>query len=285
MAKSNIDPALMGEYRKLAKRADQRLVRLEKLAESGDTNFEGVLTYSYKRAASDAAKWGSNADKPRFNIKPPETAGEIKAKIKDIEAFLEAPTSTKQGIINIYKKRADTFNDKFGEKDDEGNVKNPIKWQDLAKYYKSDTAKREAKRYGSRTIARAVSIKSAYISGKSQKEIQELTEAVKLAKAKKETYEFIEEAKASDKTINQVIMDIVAGDKIEKKTPAKKSYMADAINGVKNPKSAFKKDLKQVQKQISKANKQRVKARNKKKRAKARAKKKKANNRKWRRKW
>lgn len=285
---SNIDPELMREYRRLAKRADQRLVRLEKLAESGDTNFEGVLTYSYKRAASDATKWGSTSEKPRFNIKPPETKGELSAKIKDIESFLNAPTSTKQGIMNVYKKRAETFNKKFGEKDEKGNVKNPVTWQQLANYYKSDQAKREANRYGSRTIARAVKIKSNLYSKLNQAQIQDLQNAVKQARAKNQSWDFIgkKNQTAGDKQVNKVINDIVAGEKIEKKTPAKKSYMHQAINDLSNPTAALRREAKRsarkaknnikrnVKKAVKKANK------SKKQRQKARAKKRKNRRRK-----
>lgn len=285
---SNIDPELMREYRKLAKRADQRLVRLEKLAESGDTNFKGVLTYSYKRAASDAAKWGSMSEKPRFNIKPPETKGELSAKIKDIEAFLNAPTSTKQGIVNVYKKRAETFNKKFGEKDKKGNVKNPVTWQQLANYYKSDQAKREATRYGSRTIARAVKIKSNLYSKLNQAQIQDLQNAVKQARAKKQSWDFIKKKNmtAGDRQVNKVINDIVSGEKIEKKTPAKKSYMQQAINDLSNPTAALRREAKRsarkaknnikrnVKKAVKKSNK------SKKQRQKARAKKRKNRRRK-----
>lgn len=254
MAKSKIDPELMAEYRRLAKRADQRLVRLETLAESGDTNFQGVLTYSYKKAAQDAKKWGSAGEKPRFNVKPPETAGEIKAKIKDIEAFLESPTSTKKGITDVYKKRAETFNKRFGKKGDR-----PVTWQELANYYKSDQAKALDKRYGSKTIARAVRIASNAKSKLNNAQIQDLQEAVKQARAKGQNWDFLEQKTAGDKQVNAAVNAIIAGEKIEKKTPAKKSYMAQAVNDMSSPNTARK-----AKRNIKKSKKQRQKARAKK---------------------
>lgn len=274
MAKSKIDPDLLAEYRRYAKRADQRLVRLEKLAESGDTNFQGVLTYSYKKAAQDAKKWGSTGERPRFNVKPPETTGEIKAKIKDIEAFLESPTSTKKDITDVYKKRAETFNKRFGKKGDR-----PVTWQELANYYKSDQAKALDKRYGSKTIARAVRIASNAKSKLNNAQIQDLQEAVKQARAKGQSWDFLEQKTAGDKQVNAAVNAIIAGEKIEKKTPAKKSYMQQAVNDLSNPNAALrrearraarkakrnvKKNVKNAVKKVKKSKKQRQKARAKK---------------------
>ena len=271
---ANIDPELMKEYRRLAKRADQRLVRLEQLAESGDPNYKGVLTYAYKRAAKDAQKWGSTGEKARFNIKPPETSNELRAKIKDIEHFLEAPTSTKQGITNVYQKRAETFNKNFGGKEKKDR---PITWQELANYYKSDQAKKQDRRYGSKTIARAVKIKSNYMAGRTQKELNELEEAVKAARDKGQNYKFIPEDKASDKVINKIISEIVAGEPIEKKTPAKRSYMREALEHVIDPQKAIKKDMRRAKRAVKKGVKNAKKkyAKSKKQRQKARAKKRK----------
>lgn len=275
---ANIDPELMKEYRRLAKRADQRLVRLEQLAESGDPNYKGVLTYAYKRAAKDAQKWGSTGEKARFNIKPPETSNELRAKIKDIEQFLEAPTSTKQGITNVYQKRAESFNKKFGDKDQK---ERPITWQELANFYKSDQAKKLDRRYGSKTIARAVKIKSNVMRHMSKEQFEDLTEAVKMARAKGENWDFLEQKTAGDKQVNSVVNAIIAGETIEKKTPAKRSYMADAVRDLSNPQAAFKRELRKsrrrAQRKAKKAVKKTVKTvkKNIKKKQKARAKKRK----------
>ena len=281
MAKNKIDPELMAEYRRLSKRADQRLVRLEKLAESGDTNYQGVLLYSYKKAAQDAKKWGSTGERPRFNIKPPETTGEIKAKIKDIEAFLESPTSTKKGITDVYKKRAETFNKRFGKKGDR-----PVTWQELANFYKSDQAKALDKRYGSRTIARAVRIASNAKSKLNKAQIQDLQEAVKQARAKGQKWDFLEQRTAGDKQVNAAVNAIIAGEKIEKKTPAKKSYMQQAVNDLSNPNAALRREARRaarkakrkVNKTVKKLNKNIKKS--KKRRQKTRAKKRKNRRRK-----
>lgn len=102
---------LMSEYRRYAKRADQRLVRLEKYAQ--EQQFKSVTSYAYRKAIHDINKW-SGADAKRFNVKPPNTTAELKAKIADIKQFLGSETSTKRGIVNTYKRRVDTINEKYG---------------------------------------------------------------------------------------------------------------------------------------------------------------------------
>jgi len=103
---------LLREYRKLAKRADQRLVRLEKL--STQENFRSVKKFAYARAIHDIKTW-SGEGATRFNTKPPKTIQGLKAKIADIEHFLEpGNTSTKTGIKQMYIKRQKTILKEYG---------------------------------------------------------------------------------------------------------------------------------------------------------------------------
>lgn len=119
-----VDETLEQYYRRIAKQADQRLLRLENLAKQ--QGYEGATKWSYARAAYDITnKWGGNAETPRFNTKPPEDTNALKAKINDIQEFLQAPTSTKTGITEGYKKKADTFNKNFGTN---------VSWEDWAEY-------------------------------------------------------------------------------------------------------------------------------------------------------
>lgn len=105
-------------YKRLAKVADQRLLRLEKL--SKQENFSGVEHFAYARAQKALDVWGGN----RFNTKMPESPSLRNEKIADMIHFIESPTSTKQGIVNIYQKRADTLNSKYGL---------DVNWHDLGK--------------------------------------------------------------------------------------------------------------------------------------------------------
>lgn len=71
----------------------------------------------------DIERWGGSK---RFYTKAPENLNQLKAKINDIQAFLGSVTSTKTGIVEVYKQRADTFNKKYGMN---------WSWQDMAKFF------------------------------------------------------------------------------------------------------------------------------------------------------
>ena len=136
MSKTPKRLALEKEYRRLAKRADQRLVRLEKLAENPE--YAGIKEYSYKRAMRDIRSWsGENAK--RFNTKAPSNTNQLKAKIADIKRFLESASSTigapaeTKGILKIYQERANTINEKYGT---------DFNWKDLAKLFESGLYKK-----------------------------------------------------------------------------------------------------------------------------------------------
>lgn len=147
MAKTDKRTALEKEYRKLAKRADQRLVRLKRLSER--PGYEGVLNYAYKVAQRDIRSWsGENAT--RFNTKPPSNTNQLKAKIADIKKFLESASSTwgrtkeTKGIKQIYEDRTRTINEKYGT---------DFTWQELAKLFESGLWKKIKSKddYGSDT--------------------------------------------------------------------------------------------------------------------------------------
>lgn len=154
--KSTSTEELLKIYRQVAKTADSRLLRLEKL--QGQKNFQNVKRYAYKRAAMDAAEWGANPDKPRFNIAPPKTKtgevnrAQIRGKINDILSFLEKPTSTKKGIIEIYQKRADTLNKKSAEK----GWGLTFTWEDVGEFFESKLYKKLDSSFGSETRIKAI---------------------------------------------------------------------------------------------------------------------------------
>ena len=136
MAKTPRRIELEKEYRKLAKRADQRLVRLEKLSEQ--PGFEAVTKYAYRVAQRDIRAW-SGEKATRFNTKPPSNTNQLKAKIADIKKFLDSASSTwgetkeTKGIKKIYQDRADTINEKL-KKD---GINANFTWQDLARLFES----------------------------------------------------------------------------------------------------------------------------------------------------
>lgn len=123
---SGVNEELYRYYRTLADKADKRMERLEKLAQSNEI-YHGVTAYAYRKAVEDISYWDNEKhyEKARFARNHPTTEKEIKAKIKDIEAFLELPTSTKSGIDKTYKKRAETLNIEFGTN---------FTWQEWARF-------------------------------------------------------------------------------------------------------------------------------------------------------
>ena len=132
-------------YRRLAKMADQRLVRLEKLAQ--EPGFENVKKYAYAAAMRDIDSYKGAGKGNRFNTAPPKAPTLFREKIIDMRRFLSAPTSSKAGIIDVYKKRAETINQKYGTN---------FTWQDMADFFQSGDADKMFKEYGSKTVMRAI---------------------------------------------------------------------------------------------------------------------------------
>lgn len=127
------------EYNRLAKKADARLRALESYQH--EKNFRTATKWAYAKAMRDIKSWGGNK---RFQTSAKNLSDtELKMKIKDIENFLESPTSTKRGIINTYKKRVETLNKNLGTN---------YTWDEFAKFIKSDTYKKMDNLFGSNTI-------------------------------------------------------------------------------------------------------------------------------------
>lgn len=125
------------DYFYTMKTADRKLRQLEAL--SHQEHYEGVLGYAYARAQKDIAKWkgteyNSHSKYGRFSTKPPESLAGLYAKIQDAERFNSATTSSKRGITSMYKKRADTMNDRYttalGGK--------ALSWQELATFFEKE---------------------------------------------------------------------------------------------------------------------------------------------------
>ena len=119
-------------FRSLAKVADQRMVRLERLAMQD--NYKGVLSYSYQSAQYDIKALSGNPNATRFNIALKKNKdgtvnqAMLHAKINAVKRFLEAPTSMKKTITQSYQKRADTINKKFGTN---------FTWQQMGRFFES----------------------------------------------------------------------------------------------------------------------------------------------------
>lgn len=135
---------LLKEYKRLAKRADQRLVRLEELSQK--KGFKNVLSWAYQKAQRSIHQW-SGSEASRFNTKAPGKISSLRAKIRDIKSFLGMKSSTKKGIISTYKKRADTLNANNGTN---------FTWEDMGKFFESAEWEKMEREYGSKTAVMAV---------------------------------------------------------------------------------------------------------------------------------
>ena len=118
---------LTKEFRKLARRADDRLRALEKL--SNKSGFENVDKFAYRSAMRDIKKW-SGEGKTTFNRDVPQNLNQLKAKLNDVKNFLNSKTSTKTGIIKEYQDRADRINKFTGGK-------TSYTWEDLANVFEN----------------------------------------------------------------------------------------------------------------------------------------------------
>lgn len=153
--------AAVAEYRKLAKRADQRLVRLERYSQQ--EKYANITQYAYAKAMRDIRSW-SGKDATRFNTKPPKNLNSLMAKINDIKGFLQSASSTIKptadnavynekgqivggGIDLTYQKRADTLNQRFGTN---------VTWENVGSIFESTLYRKLAKKYESKTAVRII---------------------------------------------------------------------------------------------------------------------------------
>lgn len=151
------------QYNKLAKKADRRMRELERFSRYPE--FESILNYAYRSAAKDIESWtppGTKDKAPRWQRNTPLDTNSLKAKIKDIEKFLKKPTSTMTGVVNIYKKRARTINQRYGTN---------FTWQSLANYFENGLADKAGDKYGSKTVLVAI--------GRIQKQPKEVLNKIK----------------------------------------------------------------------------------------------------------
>ena len=137
--------SLEAYYHRIAKVADQRLVRLERL--EAQEGYGNATQWAYKRAMKDIETW-SGEGATRFHTKAPSNANQLKAKINDIKTFLGSESSTKSGINRVYNKRVDTLNKRYGTN---------FQADDLQKVFSSSLWKKlEAKNFSSDQIYKAI---------------------------------------------------------------------------------------------------------------------------------
>lgn len=199
---------LLKEYKKLAKRADQRLVRIQGYRH--DKYFQGIDQFAFKTAMRDIRSWsGDNAT--RFNTKAPilrDKEGkpildkngkeqvnlrELQHKIADIKKFLASPSSTKKGLLDVYKKRTDSFNQTMGTN---------FTWQEMANYWEKFGADDIDRNFDYRTGIRVMDIEKTNKNVKNMKaKMQELLRIGEINQIEYQTFLALEERGVSYKDL------------------------------------------------------------------------------------
>lgn len=131
-------------YKTIAKAADARLLNLERLSKK--EGYENVLEWGYRLAMYDIhSSFGENSK--RFNRKLPDDLRSVYKNIRNVLKFLDEPTSSKQGIDEVYLKRAKTIEDRYGVK---------VNWQNIAGLFESRLYQKTDSKYGSKTALKAI---------------------------------------------------------------------------------------------------------------------------------
>ena len=163
-----LDPELYKEFRALAKRADQRALRLERYAQR--PGYEAITGFAYRVFQSSLKSFATEKQLEayaegvplRANVVP-KSNRQMRAKIGILRQFLAAQSSTlegvrqknpytgeyeiKPGIKEIYMKRAQTFKDRYGLE---------VPWQKIGSVFESRAYQNLDKKYGSKTILKAI---------------------------------------------------------------------------------------------------------------------------------
>jgi hypothetical protein len=133
-------------YKSVAKVADQRLVELEKLSKKD--GYSQVKQWAYKNAMREIrAMYGQDAK--RFNRKQPDDLRRLYKNLRRVLSFLEQPTSSKSGIEEIFSKRANTINERYGT---------DLDWSTVGDLFESVMWKKVHSKYGSKTTLEAIGL-------------------------------------------------------------------------------------------------------------------------------
>lgn len=152
------------QARKLAKRANQRMVRLERYAQ--EKRYQGATEFAYDIAQKQIkALYGKQGDKLRYTENQRivsvsdgskdltgadlyrQNVYMLRAKIRSMEEFLSSESSTKVGLKKVYDKRAHTIStaSKFGLADQGLS----LSADDLQRFFESKKQSKLAKMVGS----------------------------------------------------------------------------------------------------------------------------------------
>lgn len=136
---------LVQMYNSLAHTADQRLVRLERLAMR--EGYGDVLGMSYGRAMRDIQAQRPNGRRFRTGDVKGWDVNELHGRINDVQRFLNSKTSTKRDVDKLHNDRLKKFNKTMGTN---------LNLEQFVKYMNSAEKERVASLYGSAQLGKAV---------------------------------------------------------------------------------------------------------------------------------
>lgn len=148
------------EFYRLSGTAQSRMRELQKWVKK-EPQYKNVLDWGYRLGRKAIARmYGENAKS--FRRKAPTDKNTLIKNISEIEKFLSLPTTTKTGVIDIYKKRADTLNKNWGTN---------FSWEDLAVFFEGTGYEQNERVYGSDVYLLAI--------GEIQKNEEDIIKAIK----------------------------------------------------------------------------------------------------------
>lgn len=159
---------LQQEYEKLARTANRRMYRLEKLG--NQPGSQAILGYAYKNALYDIQGLPGGAGKRRFpmdisRFSAKETnIRDLRQAVVSVQNFLDRPSSTLRGLKKVYSSRAKTINKKYGTDFDMNS---------LAVFFESSYWEKMKTKYGSKTAMKAI----AKIQKSGKKIVDEIQDA------------------------------------------------------------------------------------------------------------
>ena len=142
MARKRLDVAtLQAEYKRTAKKLDERLRTVERFA-GYNKGYEDIKKYAYHSAQRLYKDWyGVKGDtkgiKPRFDKKAPEDARTLKQRIKKMNELLDMPTmyirkhkdqsgKAQPGYSDLAQRNVERLESRYGLK---------ISWKDFSTFY------------------------------------------------------------------------------------------------------------------------------------------------------
>ena len=193
---------LKKQYIKLAKRADQRLVRLERLTKQ--QGFENIDKFAYASARRDISKrFGDNVS--RFNRSVSGMSErELEYAISDVINFLNMVTSTKQGIVKSYNKRYETLKETLNDPN--------IKWADAIEVFERQIIDRYDKTLDSTQILKIVSKQQANKKAFDKWVSKQTGKSFKTARDKEDLIKFVSNKVKSGEITQEALNNYLAGD-------------------------------------------------------------------------